>query len=157
MKMWTAVLGCLTALFALLAGVFVKKNDTATSKVDTTQAQVKVLASKNADLEADSARKDAKITKLEADLAAASSETSADESTSADPEPPAVFHKGPLTLKPAVYADLDATPEDPQWRVADIGRDDFDVIFDGDELRTDTVRASAMLIDPNGRRTPSPR
>ncbi len=144
--MLTAVLGLLTAVFVLLTGFFAKKNDTATTKFDTTQEQVKVLASNNAELEAANASKDARIKQLEAQLAA---QPSGEPSTSGSPatsDTPAVFHKGPLTLKPGVGADLDAA-EDPQWRTDGTGITYRDLIFSNISpyLGASNVRASAML------------
>lgn len=148
LKMWTAVLGLLTALFALLTGVFATKTGSAKTEVNTTQDQVKVLASKNAALEADNAQKDAKITQLQSDLAAVPSvePSSDDPSPAGTPATPAVFHKGPLTLKPGGDADLDATVDDPQWRYDGSGNRSSDLYFNDSKVEGDSIWATTVLM-----------
>jgi cell division protein FtsB len=123
LKIATAVLTLLTALFALIAGVFVKKTDTASGHLDDTQEQVRILASKNAALAADNAQKDAKIKQLEADPSASDPQPDGEPSANGTP---AVFHKGPLTLKLDVHASMDARPEQTQWN---IDGSDWDILF----------------------------
>ena len=118
LKYATALIGLLGAIVTVLgtvAGVFIKKTNTANDRVDTSQQQIDALRNEN-----DTLQKQVDEFRRHASEGAGTSQGASPSPTASDPvtpdaTEPGVRHAGPLLLVAGNAADLDASSDNPRW------------------------------------------